>query len=58
MSDTEILLRERHEYILELDYLKGIGIYVELIQALGSQGDEMEELLWNKKQPAEEAATK
>jgi hypothetical protein len=58
MRNTEILLHEHDEYILERNYLEGIGIYVELIQALGSQGDEMEELLSNNKRPAEQAATK
>jgi aminoacylase len=58
MRNTEILLHEHDEYILERNYLEGIGIYVELIQALGSRGDEMEELLSNNKRPAEEAATK
>jgi aminoacylase len=33
MRNTEILLHKHDEYILERDYLEGIGIYVELFQA-------------------------
>jgi hypothetical protein len=58
MRNAKILLHEHDEYILERNYLEGIGIYVKLIQAWGSQGDEMEELLSNNKRPAEQAATK
>jgi aminoacylase len=51
MRNTEILLHENDEYILETNYLEGIGVYFELIQALASQGDEMERLV-EKKRPA------
>jgi hypothetical protein len=38
MRNTGILLRKCDERILEHNYLEGIGINVELIQALGSRG--------------------
>jgi aminoacylase len=37
MRNTEILLHEHDEYIPEITYLEGIGIYISLIQDLGSQ---------------------
>lgn len=51
MRNTEILLHEHDEYILESNYLEGIAVYFELIQVLASQGDEMERLV-EKKRPA------
>jgi aminoacylase len=42
MRNTEILLHEHDEYILESNFLEGLAIYVHLIQALGgitSPGD-------------------
>jgi aminoacylase len=42
MRNTEIMLHENDEYIPENTYLEGIGVYVGLIQALGSQGRELE----------------
>jgi aminoacylase len=53
MRNTEILLHEHDEYIPEATYLEGIGVYVGLIKALASQGDELERQLL-KKRPAEE----
>jgi len=55
MRNTEILLHEHDEYILESNYLEGIGVYYELIQSLASQGDEMERLV-DKKRPADAPA--
>lgn len=52
MRNTEILLHEHDEYILESNFLEGIGVYFKLILALSSKGDEMERLL-EKKRPAE-----
>lgn len=49
MRNTEILLHENDEYILESNFLEGIGIYCELIQALASQGDEMERMMEKKR---------
>lgn len=37
MRNTEIMLHEHDEYILEENFLEGIGIYVNIIRALGSQ---------------------
>jgi aminoacylase len=42
MRNTEILLHENDEYILESNFLEGISVYVHLLKALGSQGKEME----------------
>ena len=56
MRNTEILLHEHDEYILESNYIEGIGIYVGLIEQLGSQGNEMERLLKNKRKSLEEEA--
>lgn len=42
MRNTEILLHEHDEYILESNFLEGIGVYVGLIRTLGSQGAEMD----------------
>ena len=51
MRNTEIMLHEHDEYILETNFLEGIGIYYELIQVLAAQGDEMERMA-EKKRPA------
>jgi aminoacylase len=51
MRNTEIMLHEHDEYILESNFLEGIGVYYELIQALAAQGDEMERMA-EKKRPA------
>lgn len=56
MRKTEILLHEHDEYILESNFLEGIGVYFELIQALASQGEEMERLI-QKKRPAADDET-
>lgn len=37
MRNTEIMLHEHDEYILEENFLEGIGIYVGLLRSLGSQ---------------------
>lgn len=42
MRQTEIMLHENDEYILESTFLEGISVYINLIQALGSQGNEIE----------------
>lgn len=42
MRNTEIMLHENDEYILEENFLEGISVYVHLLQELGSQGKEME----------------
>jgi hypothetical protein len=39
-AETEILLQEHDEYILESNFLEGIDIYVGLIRSLGSKGEE------------------
>jgi aminoacylase len=52
MRNTEILLHEHDEYILESNFVEGIGIYVNLIRALGSQGPEIDRLA-EKKRKAE-----
>ncbi|KAG7347500.1 Ac-peptdase-euk: N-acyl-L-amino-acid amidohydrolase [Nitzschia inconspicua] len=44
MRNTEILLHEHDEYILESNFIEGIGIFVNLIQSLGSQGQEIDRL--------------
>eukprot|EP00539_Tryblionella_compressa_P005690 CAMPEP_0178766402 /NCGR_PEP_ID=MMETSP0744-20121128/19044_1 /TAXON_ID=913974 /ORGANISM="Nitzschia punctata, Strain CCMP561" /LENGTH=469 /DNA_ID=CAMNT_0020422119 /DNA_START=31 /DNA_END=1440 /DNA_ORIENTATION=+ len=44
MRNTEILLHEHDEYILESNFLEGIEIYIGLIRALGSQGKEIDRL--------------
>ena len=51
MRNTEIMLQEHDEYILETNFLEGIGIYYELIQVLAAQGDDMERMA-EKKRPA------
>ena len=51
MRNTEIMLHEHDEYILETNFLEGIGVYYELIQVLAAQGDEMERMA-EKKRPA------
>lgn len=42
MRRTEIMLHENDEYIPESTFLEGISVYVSLIQALASQGKEIE----------------
>ena len=42
MRSTEIMLHENDEYIEERTYLEGISVYVAIVQALGSQGKEIE----------------
>jgi len=42
MRSTEIMLHENDEYIPESTFLEGIMVYVALIEALGSQGAEIE----------------
>jgi aminoacylase len=36
MRNTEIMLHENDEYILGCNFLEGMGVYVGLIQELGS----------------------
>jgi aminoacylase len=57
MRNTEILLHEHDEYILESNFLEGIGIYVNLIRALGSQTQEIDRLT-DKKRKAHNAEEK
>jgi aminoacylase len=45
MRNTEIMLHENDEYILEQNFLEGIGVYVRLLENLGSQGKEIEAML-------------
>jgi aminoacylase len=45
MRNTEIMLHENDEYIPESTFLEGIGVYVGLIQALASPGEEIERQL-------------
>jgi aminoacylase len=42
MRNTKIMLHENDEYIPETVFLEGVGVYVGLIQELGSQGRELE----------------
>ncbi|CAB9504659.1 Aminoacylase-1 [Seminavis robusta] len=42
MRKTEIMLHENDEYIEESNFLEGIGIYVQLLEALGSQGNDID----------------
>lgn len=42
MRNTEILLHENDECLPETTFLEGIGVYVNLIMALGSQGKEID----------------
>jgi aminoacylase len=42
MRNTEIMLHENDEYIPVSTFLEGIGVYVGLLKALGSQGKELE----------------
>jgi aminoacylase len=42
MRNTEILLHENNEYIPESIFLEGISVYVTLIMALGSKGNDIE----------------
>lgn len=50
MRDTEILLHEHDEYILERNFIEGITIYVTLIRTLSSKGEEMEEKISDQSQ--------
>ena len=43
MRSTEIMLHENDEYILESNFLEGIGVYVRLLEALGEQGKELDD---------------
>ena len=43
--EIKIMLHENDEYILESNYLEGIGVYVGLIRELGSQTDEIDRQL-------------
>jgi aminoacylase len=43
MRNTEIMLHENDEYILEQNFLEGISVYISLILALGTQGKEFEQ---------------
>ena len=52
MRNTEILLHEHDEYVLESNFVEFIGVFVNLIQALGSQGEEIDRLT-DKKRKAE-----
>ena len=42
MRNTEIMLHENDEYIPESTFIEGIGVYVRVIQALASQGKDMD----------------
>jgi aminoacylase len=42
MRNTEIMLHENDEYIPVSTFLEGIGVYVNLLKELGSQGKELE----------------
>jgi aminoacylase len=42
MRNTEIMLHENDEYIPIRTFLEGIGVYVNLLKELGSQGKELE----------------
>jgi aminoacylase len=44
MKNTEILLHDLDEFIPESEYLKGIAVYIGLIQKLASQGKEIDAL--------------
>lgn len=43
MRKTEIMLHENDEYVLEENFLEGIGIYVRLIEDLGKQGKDIDD---------------
>jgi aminoacylase len=58
MRNTEILLHEHDEYILESNFVEGIGIYVGLIMALGSQTQEIDRLADKKRKAEEEGEEK
>ena len=45
MRNTEIMLHENDEYILEETFLEGIGVYVCLLLDLGSQGKEIDQAI-------------
>jgi aminoacylase len=49
MRNTEIMLHEHDEYILESNFLEGIEIYVGLIRSLGSQTKEIDQLAGTKR---------
>jgi aminoacylase len=57
MRDTEILLHEHDEYILESNFLEGIEVYVALIRALASQGEEIDRLVDKKRKMKEGSDT-
>jgi len=42
MRSTEVMLHENDEYIEERNYVEGISVYVTLIEALGSQGKDID----------------
>lgn len=44
MRATEIMLHENDEYILETNFLEGIGVYVRLLEALGEPGKDFDAL--------------
>ena len=37
------MLHENDEYILESNFLEGIGVYVRLLEALGAQGEGLDD---------------
>lgn len=49
MRNTEILLHEHDEYILESNFLEGIEVYISLIHTLGSEGEEIDRLVDKKR---------
>lgn len=44
MRNSEIMLHENDEYLLESVFLEGIGVYVDVIRALASQGKEVDDI--------------
>ena len=58
MRNTEILLHEHDEYILESNFVEGIGIFVGLIQTLGSQTQEIDRLTEKKRKAEDEGEEK
>ena len=51
MRNTEILLHEHDEYILEENFLEGIGIYAGLIRFLGSKDKSIDDRGTTKRKP-------
>ena len=49
MRNTEIMLHEHDEYILESNFLEGIEVYVGLIRSLGSQTKDIDQLAGTKR---------